>query len=209
MNAMQTKPKARKTGRRSGPAPLPAVITEHGLEFRHARGLVDMAKDPLDDGFGLGAVVVERDAADPENPIRKVTRAVAVNACARLHARGAISKEQLLAAEKYGELREIEAGGRWVNGERVSGAVAPWLRSNVSEQQSDAIEALRRVHQVIGLQARDLMVLLIVDNLPINAIAVRHGRLDPVTRVKVPADPKVTAGRVLAALDRMVEYWRL
>nr|WP_321986161.1 hypothetical protein [uncultured Lichenicoccus sp.] len=139
MNAMATKPiqparRAKKRGRLAAEA-LPSVVTEHGLELRYSRG----------------DVAVEHRAPEVDDPNRTVSRPLAVSASDRLFNRGAITKPQHLATQRYAELREAELGARWQNGEANGGSRAFWDRLPATETQVQAATNLRRLHDILAV----------------------------------------------------------
>ena len=197
MNAMATRSiqPPRRGNKRARPAAeaLPSVITEHGLELR----------------YGRGDVTVEHRAPEVDDPNRTVSRPLAVSASDRLFNRGAISKPQHLATQRYAELREAEIGARWQNGEANGRNPHQWQKGHPVLTQIQAATNLRRLHEALGGRARVIVTLLIVDNLPVSGIAVRFGRNDPITRRRIPADERRLMGEVDAVLTRMVEFWGL
>ena len=159
--------------------PVPALIEHDALQARWRRG----------------EIVVERGPAEPGQP--RPMRLRATCAYDRLHARGGITDPQREAADRYATLREAETGARWrpsaptgIRAPRNADAGHPIL------SQVQAAAHLRRVHETLGRQARAVLALLVVDNLPVKEIAERQ-------RV----GPDVAMGLVLAALTRLAEHW--
>ena len=161
------------------PPAIPAVIEHQALQARWRRG----------------EVVIERAPAEPGQP--RSMRLRATCAYDRLHARGGITDPQREAADRYAALREAETGARW-RPSAPTGIRTPRYADSghpiISQVQAAA--QLRRVHEVLGRQARAVVALLVVDNLPVKEIAERH-------RV----GPDIAMGMVLAALTRLAEHW--
>lgn len=194
--------KKRKAARSLPPPPpeppcYPAVISEHGHEARFL-GPMDMsAAEEWEDVPGASRTrnVVVDVTVEPENPNRKLLRSRVMPGYARLHGRGAISRDHRDACDKYRELREVESGGAWCNGES-GGSAAPWQRSNASDAQIVAIAQLRRVHEAIGRRGRLLVDLFIIEDLLAKEIAAKLGE-----------HPGPMWGEIKAALTLMVEHW--
>lgn len=193
MNAINTKPKKNKKKPGLRVPVVPLVITENGLDFRYRRG----------------DVVVDRKAADLDQPNRTISRPMAVTAYLYLAERGSITVEQRAAAERYLELREIESGASWQNGERLGSSLPAWQRTNATETQMQAVAKLRAAHLAIGKRDRVILNQLLVENLNATAIGHRCSRIDPLTRTRKPVDYKVVIGWISAALERLVEHWGL
>jgi hypothetical protein len=191
MNAMTTTKQRKRGKRRPGVAPLPDVITSTGLEFRYRRGDVEIEH-----------------VADPAQPNRTVSRPMA-SAVGRLRARRAITVHQANAADKYGELREIETGACWVGGEQNGARMPFWQKGHPSITQVQASASLRRIHEIVGPRGRLILGMLIVENMDVRSIAMAHGRVDPLSRAKTPASEQLVKGWVDAVLTRLVEHFGL
>lgn len=195
MSATTTKPKG-KRGKRGPSIPaLPAVLTEHNLVHRYARG----------------DIIVDHKAADPDMPNRTVSRASVCNVYDRLHNRGentGLSVEERDAAERYAELREKELGGSRIGGISDSGGSLPaWQRSNATENQMQAIAKLRKLHEIVGPRGQALLGALVVDNLSVGEIAARFSYTHPITGRRVDYSEKVVVGWLQFTLRRTAEYF--
>lgn len=184
MNALATtkpKPRSKKRHRAAEPA-IPAVITEHGLEYRLCRG----------------EVVVDHKAADPEQPNRTVSRPVICNVYDRLHNRGAntgLSRDERDAAERYGEWREQELGSSRIGTVGDAGGNVPaWQRTNATEVQIQAIGKLRALHAAVGPRGEALLDLLVVRNMSLGAIAAGFSYKHPITGRQMEYSEKVVVG---------------
>lgn len=188
--------KAKRGKRRSAPQPpkIPIVVTNHGLEARYLSG----------------SVVVDHQAADPDQPNATVSRARVCNTYDRLHNRGentGLSREQRDAAELYAELRERELGTSRIGGISEAGGNLPaWQRSNATENQMQVMAKLRRLHEVIGPRGQALLGLLVVENLTVSEIAARFSYNHPITGHRVVYSEKVVTGWLQFALQRTAEH---
>ncbi len=176
-----SKKKGKKSKRTATPA-LPLAITDHSLETRYRRG----------------ELVVERNAADPDNPKATITRARYMPVYDRLHSKRSISDGQREAADRYAVQHERMGGAKWVNGEMVGGGTPHWQRLPASEIQLDAATDIRLLHAALGTRMVLLARLLIIEDRLVTAMAGRLGVL-----------PGPMMGEISGMLTRMLEHWNL
>ncbi|MCQ8279877.1 hypothetical protein NFI95_15640 [Acetobacteraceae bacterium KSS8] len=192
MSAMLANKKRRKGKKRPNERRVPSIIVETGMEHR----------------FRLGAVEVEH-VADPSAPNRTIARPLA-SAVGRLRARRSITVHQATAADRYGELRELESGAIASGGGDANGARMPfWQKGHPTMTQVQAAASLRRIHEIIGRRQRLMLDMLVIQNMDISAIAAAHSRIDPVSRARVPMNEKFVKGGIDLILDRLVEHFGL
>lgn len=182
VHAPRRQGRKRKLGSTLPPLP-PAVIREHGLEHRLA----------------MGQIEVERGAVDPDRPEHPIAgRPRAVCSYRAMRERGALSPAQVVTADRYAMLLEVESGARHTEGERVGSPAdsRPWEREGAAPTQLQAIVSLRAAHQAVGPAARGVLRLGIIENLSADKMGSRLGK-----------EARVAVGAFSAALTRLGEHF--
>lgn len=156
---------------------LPPVIARHGQGMRFLRG----------------ELMVDRDAGDPDNPARPISRAMVSTSHHRLRKLGSITIEESRAADRYGVLCEIERGPSASNLAASGGSPRT---SSPTERQVAAAAKLRRMHGIWGERASMIVRWLVVENRSKEAIARALRQND-----------QRALGEIKAALGRAAEEW--
>ena len=173
------RPIARRATAPHPDADLPLVIRLTGTGLRYRRG----------------DLVIDHKAFDPDDPARRIAQVRVNPVYHRLRASGGITAEQSLAADKYGELCDLEAGATMGGGAGHSAALAPWQRSP-TDTQINLVTKLRHMRGIWGNRARRIVDMLVLENLSKEQISEKMGQND-----------QRTLGEIVAALDRCAEEW--
>lgn len=113
-----------------------------------------------------------------------------------LHRTGAITTEQRDIAERYVLTVERFHGAR-DGATPGAGRLAAWQTAGPSEAQVNAASDLRRAVNGVGNGAVQLIGAVMLDGLSLTQVARIYGE-----------DQKSVAGRLRAALDRLMEVWQ-
>lgn len=130
---------------------------------------------------------------DPDQPNRTVRRARRVVHYLAMD----LTDPQREAADRLCVQAERASGAGWRPG-GMHLARPLWQRGHPTEAQIAALADLRRAREALGAVAWLLVETVIIRNVAVDRLAERRGESRHVLR-----------GRLLAALDRLVELWRL
>lgn len=171
---------ARKRSSKKKTPTIPALVKEHNLTERWHRGELVIEVGP-----------------DPDNPKRNVTRMRRNCAYEEMLARGAITIEQFMAAEKYAVLCEQASGA---SGDLYASINLLREGRNAWEPTHTMLIAtgsLREIWTIIGKGQTEILNMLVIGNMSIKEIARRK---------HISSYHQIT-GQIKLILDRLDEFF--